>query len=290
MGARIVSLYDRVIGKEWLLQPSKAPSRLPMYGEAFRSYGLFGWDEMFPSIYACWYPGAGRLSGTPIPDHGEVWSLPWQTLEEDDRTISLEVVGRALPYRLARRIRAGDDPKTLAFSYELTNTGNEGLFGLWAAHPQFLVEPGDTVILEDEVRTVRNARPGSELGDVDSMHSWPRTKLPGSGEIELDRVGEGPARSCRKFYVSPEQASSYAGLLRPSARGLLGLKWDSQRVPYLGVWVDEGHFSHEPVVALEPANGYMDSLENAHLRGTAMFLAPQSSLVWTILLALTDLN
>ncbi len=101
---------------------------------------MSGWDEMFPTISACAYPGPGRTWVT-LPDHGEVWALPWRLVEAESGRLTLAVEGQALPYRLTRTL-AFTAPDTLALHYQLVNLGAMPLPYIWAAHPQFACGAG----------------------------------------------------------------------------------------------------------------------------------------------------
>ena len=79
MGAKIVSLLDKRTGTEWLAGPGERPFRPSAYGATFDQQDMSGWDEMFPTITACPYPAPGAYTGAPLPDHGEVWAVPWTT-------------------------------------------------------------------------------------------------------------------------------------------------------------------------------------------------------------------
>lgn len=100
----------------------------------FVEAGAAGWDEMVPNIDVAPYPGPGLYEGLELPDHGEAWRLPWSVV--DDST--LEVSGRLLPWKLARRIVLSDS--AARFDYTYTNTGDAPLYAYWCAHPLFRYE------------------------------------------------------------------------------------------------------------------------------------------------------
>ena len=80
MGAKIVSLYDKRHGREWLVPPTERLFGPVPYGVQFDAQDMSGWDEMFPTIDACAYPLPGAYAGAALPDHGEVWPLPWAVM------------------------------------------------------------------------------------------------------------------------------------------------------------------------------------------------------------------
>ncbi|MBK8794940.1 MAG: hypothetical protein IPM07_00345 [Anaerolineales bacterium] len=63
LGAKVVSLLDKRSGREWLAGPGDRPLRAIAYGASFQEQDVSGWDEMFPTIVACAYPGpVGRTA------------------------------------------------------------------------------------------------------------------------------------------------------------------------------------------------------------------------------------
>ena len=141
-GAKIVSIWDKQANYEWLVAPKQSnPFRRFEYGTEYNPNQSGGWDEMFPTILACPYPAPGEWYGTLLPDHGELWTLPWQDAASGDGALRLTVTGRALPYRLTRSLSFVTANEIL-FEYTLDNLGDQSLAYLWSAHPQFAVETG----------------------------------------------------------------------------------------------------------------------------------------------------
>ncbi len=98
LGAKIVSLFDKRGDFEWLPGPMPGrPVRPVAYAAPFVEQEMAGWDEMFPTILACAYPGPGPRHGVALPDHGEAWALPWEVARAADGELTLTLEGRALP-------------------------------------------------------------------------------------------------------------------------------------------------------------------------------------------------
>src|SRR5258706_2720611 len=73
LGAKIISLKNLRSGREWLWHPPggvKLFKNLPR--DDFSTSPLVGVDECFPTIDPC------SWQGRELPDHGEIWSVPWQ--------------------------------------------------------------------------------------------------------------------------------------------------------------------------------------------------------------------
>ena len=71
LGGKIASIRSNVTGTEFLWQDPTRSYRSRIYGDEYGNYDASGFDECFPSIGACAYPGApwDRIA---IPDHGEL--------------------------------------------------------------------------------------------------------------------------------------------------------------------------------------------------------------------------
>lgn len=259
-GAKVLALTWRPEGgpeREWLLQGEPAPHI--GYGGTFTDAEMCGWDEMLPTIDAC-----TLADGTALPDHGELWAIPWTVVDEGPDRCTTAVEGRALPYRLERTVAVvGDDAVRL--SYALTATGSVPTALLWAAHPQFTAAPGARVELPTEVTEVLDVK----AGEPPPVLAWPAAGL--------DALAAVPPGDGRKWYVPPDVRVGEARLVDPDGTWLR-LTWDAEAVPYLGVWADDGAFAASPVVALEPSTGFYDDLS----RADAPVLAPGETRRWAL--------
>ncbi len=282
IGAKIVSLFDERNQLEWLAGPGDRPLRPVPYGATFTDQDMSGWDEMFPTIIACDYPGQGDRHGVSLPDHGEVWALPWSLDAAHDGRLSFSVEGRALPYRLTR-IADYSDADTLRLRYQLSNLGTQPMPYLWAAHPQFACDKGADIVLPAQVTSVFNAI--DQLwgwGPSETLMNWPTTSVTDGTEVRLDQIGAPSLNRARKFFVLPEVQVGWAGLIRQPSRDWLRMQWDAHRVPYLGVWVDEGALNPESVAAPEPMTGFYDSLMVAYSKQRVALIEPGDTHRWTL--------
>jgi galactose mutarotase-like enzyme len=265
-GAKIASLRHRLSRREWLLQPQGELGNPPPYGSAFTEADMFGWDEMLPTIIGCAYPD-GHYRGTPLPDHGEVWTLPWETGPVGEALVCW-TTGRVLPYRLTRTMRV--DGSRLQLDYELAATDSTPLWLLWAAHPQFLVAAhGTRIVLPAEVCELVDVTPGRQPETV----QWPSPDAESSLGL--------PKGAGRKLYLLPDAGVGAASLIDADGPWLR-LAWDPKLVPYLGIWLDNGAYVRHPVIALEPSTGYYDNLTVAVSNQRLPQIHPGQPLRWSV--------
>jgi galactose mutarotase-like enzyme len=280
LGAKIVSLYDKVHRREWLVPPIRQVQQ-PAYGAVFVDQDMSGWDEMMPTIIACEWEGAH------LPDHGEVWSIPWK-LESVEGGLTLAVDGRSFPYHFVRSATL-IAPDTLELHYSLSNTGQKALPYLWAAHPQFAANTDTRIVFPPEVIQVVNIIEDDPVwGNAGGLVSWPES-ISGTGRVwRLDRVRPVEHHTCRKINTQPQQPVSWAALVDEHLGCQLRLEWPSDFAPYLGLWIDEGMYNTASVAALEPSNGYYDSLERAVQNQMITWLKPGQEITWKMQVQLTS--
>lgn len=273
LGGKIASILDKHRGREWVVGPDSRPLRRLNQGAVWTDEDMSGWDEMFPTINPCSYPGPGANTGKPLPDHGEVWTRSWEVLAEDNREIALQVEGVALPYRLTRT--AGLTGGVLSLDYRVHNTGSDHLRYLWAAHPQFNCGEDSRIVLPAGVKEV--------LLVYDPERGWDSegSRVPWPGE-SLDKVAPVSRKTCRKLYLPPDQRIAWAEVIEQTTGDWLRLEWEPHELPYLGIWVDEGCFNSVHTVALEPTCAFFDDLASADRKGLAAVLAPAAARVWSL--------
>jgi len=281
MGAKIVSLFDKRSGFEWLVGPvAGRPVRPVAYPAPFERQDMAGWDEMFPTIVACPYPGPGPHHGVALPDHGEAWQLPWSVAQSEGE-LRLTLTGRALPYRLTRAASLVA-PDTLCLRYTLENLADEPMPYLWAAHPQFVAGAGCRILLPPEVTEVINTIPAEwGWGPPETRFGWPEATAIHGDRVRLDRVGPPTLHRGRKFFALPDAHPAWAALLYDAGQWLR-LEWDPAEVPYLGLWIDEGAVHCQAVAAPEPSTGWYDSLALACQKGQVCTAPAGGTRQWTL--------
>ena len=282
VGAKLVSLFDKRTEREWLVGVGKRPFQKIPYAASFTDQDMSGWDEMFPTIVACGYPAPGKFAGAPLPDHGEVWTMPWTVDTTNSDALRTSVTGKALPYRLTRTLayRASD---SLLMHYELENLSGEPMPFMWAAHPQFACPDGAEIVLPSQVKEVCNTLPADwGWGEPEQRFDWPEAINVNGEPIRIDQTGPVTLNQAYKFFVVPEISANWASVIQNKTKDWLRFDWDAAQVPYLGIWVDQGVFSHESVVALEPITGFYDSLAVAWQKNLVTMIEAGEVTSWSL--------
>jgi galactose mutarotase-like enzyme len=267
-GARITNVRNVVDGREWLSQALDSTRGGRLESDAtFTETDHCGWDEMFPSVDACVFPSDPYL-GIAVPDHGELWSRPWDVVEESDTLLSQRVRSLRFGYSFERTLRL--EGTTLRCDYRCrVDSGVESALPLlWALHPQFQMIEGTRLSLTGQRSTVLDT---SSPEDVRAV-AW-------AGDLVVQRdVKPG---SDRMFYLRPDDDVEHATLVDPSG-SWLRVTWDRSFAPYLGIWADHGRYTSGPVMAIEPTNGFFDELARASENKLVTLFRPGEVVTWWV--------
>jgi galactose mutarotase-like enzyme len=289
LGGKIISLVRVASGREYLVSlPTGTDFRKPSFGRIFVDYNNVGFDECIPTIAACTYPD-GSFAGTQLPDHGDVWSVPWQH-EVCGTSLLLSVEGRSLPYIFSKRLSL--EGAALKIEYELQNKSSVVFHYLWSAHPLLNTEPGATILLPlDSGTLLIDSSKGVRLGSKGESCTWP-VATQKDGKADDLRLMKSRGDASDKLYT-PRLDKGYCGLHYPSTNESILFKFDVTTAPYVGMWIchaGSGLFNpKEPyTIALEPCNGRPDSLLEATARRENTTLLSHERKQWDLRLELLE--
>lgn len=279
-GGKIASLYDRQRQREWLHTNPHFKFELPTYAADYIGlYDVGGFDECFPNIGAGRYP-AWPWQDVDLPDHGEVWSLPWAVRQEENG-LTLAVHGVRLPYRLEKRLSLADG--CLRLAYRAANPTPFALPFVWSSHPLLDVQPG--MRLEVPARSARVDSRSAKFAKLTGVEpgeiiSWPRI-----GELDLSSIPGAEAGMAAKL-VARELSEGCTALIDPQAGARFEFRFDPALVPQVGLWLNYGGWSGKAGappyynIGFEPCIGGRDRLDLAMEAGEYGLLPAESALDW----------
>jgi galactose mutarotase-like enzyme len=298
LGGKIASIR---IGPHELLQAPLHPYAPRNPTMPFDQADASGWDECLPSVAQCSIEtNAGPAS---IPDHGDLWRVPWQLLGQSPDSVTLRARCFSLPLQLTRSLilspLSGQTTGwNLQLLYSLTNLGGYNVPFSWCAHPLFATLPGDRILLPPEVNSLRLEGSGDDrLGNNGDWILWPVApeKLPGSPHVtkrDLRLAQPSDSRIGDKLFTGPLQ-QGWATLARPSIGLQLTVRFDPRLTPFLGLWICYGGWPEAPgnkqvCVALEPCTAPVDSL--AETGAWSKSLEPGETFSWPMELEISSLS
>jgi galactose mutarotase-like enzyme len=223
-----------------------------------------------------------------LPDHGEVWALPWRLLSQSDESLELQVDGVALPYKLRRELRLRD-AKTLDMRYTLENVGPEPFIYLWAAHPLFVVDHKSRIELPQHIHdAISIHHPHPEIRQGDRL-PWAVTDTASDSAHAVNHIGHIYSGFSQKYAIAPDTVIDAAALLQLDKNCQIRLSWSFDELPYLAVWVDNAAYAASPNIALEPMSGYYDSLPIALSNNRVSRVDAGRTMEWSLTVAIDDI-
>jgi len=149
--SKIQSIYDKMLDKEYLVQNQREDFVRSKYDTSFGAGDISGFDEIFPSIGACFYPQE-PWKGISIPDHGEVWALPWR-YEICRESVLMQVNGVRFPYELTKKIKFNRE-NSFKISYRARNLSDFDFYFSWAPYNLFVCENDTVIVLPKSVNKI----------------------------------------------------------------------------------------------------------------------------------------
>jgi len=272
LGSKIISLINKKTGREFCCQ-QQGEWKIPVFGDLWENYNLSGFDEMVPSVLPGFYPEEPWV-GTPLADHGEVWALPWEWSQHSENNVTLMVHGIRIPYILHKNLSLENN--SLVFHYLIQNPTPFPMKFIWAYHPLVKVEPGCRIELNRPVDTVTFVySAGTRQGSYFTQQKWPIT----SNGDDLSIMGDLLIKRAEKYYFNAKGIIERVKISFPD-RENLAFSFPSAKVPYVGVWLNQGGWKNEYHLAIEPATGFLDRLDLAALSDSISIIPPHGSYEW----------
>jgi hypothetical protein len=286
LGAKVVSLVYRLTEREYLWRHPGRPLRPATYADSFEAADISGWDECFPTIGAGVYPEA-PWAGVPLPDHGELWALPWHWEQRADQ-LRMWTNSVRFGYRFSRTFDFSDN-STVVITYRLKNRTPYPLRALWSMHPFFRVSPHTRVLLPPGIRVRVEVSKGQRLGGFLAEHAWPVTTDQAGQAVDLSVMGPTDPRWMEKLFTT-RLTQGWAGLYDQADDHFLLFTFDPTEVPFVGLaqmrggWPENETPSHSLI--LEPCSGWPDRLDVAIPRGAAVLFPGLAERTWRVRLHL----
>jgi hypothetical protein len=286
IGAKMSSLVHKPLSLELMVQRPNAEYLLQLYDGDYVAGECSGFDDMFPTIDVCHYEDY-PWQGTRLPDHGEVWSIPWD-LDIDEDRLHLATYGVRLPYRLEKWV-SFNAPGVLRIDYRLTNLSGFALDFLWAAHTMLNMEEGAQLLLPAGVRhVVATFTIGGCMGDYGRRMAWPVCELPDGTKRDLRVMRPKQTRQADKFYVDGPMPEGWCAFTYPKSGVTLGLSFPVERVPCLGILPNEGGWNDLYNMFLEPCTAPFDRPDVAKLHDAVSTVGPRSTYEWHLAISVAE--
>lgn len=282
IGAKVASLLWKPTDREHLWREPKRNFEYPLYGAPFDSCSFSGWDECFPSIGQVHYPD-GPWKGTIVPDHGELWSLPWHWAWED-QTLRMWVHSIRFGYHFERIFDFSAD-EHIAIHYRVDNPTPFPFKAMWSMHPFFTVSPSSRVLLPNGSSVITEISKGERFGTYLGRNTWPTAQDQNGKSVDLSLMGPRNQGCVEKLFSSP-LTKGWSALYDGETEDFIAFTFDTNQVPYMGIcqirdgWPDEGETGFTAI--LEPCSGWPDRLDIAVNRGAYQTIPANGEVRWRV--------
>ncbi|MBO4413756.1 MAG: hypothetical protein J5830_03535 [Clostridia bacterium] len=271
-GAKIVSFRTLPDGREYLWQnPSPVYSHTGLFDE-FVDGECSAFDDMFPTIDPIVCDRGGR-AGRVYRDHGEICRMPFScSISENGVTLTAE--SAYLDYEYVKTVGQTENGD-VRIGYRIENRSDSDFHVLWAGHCMLRAEDGGEVIT-----------PFPEGSPVDIMfdntgeigRAGERKAV--TGEMLRSRLGTASPDSY-KYYFPSTAPRGYLGYRYPDGR-VFAFNYDPEKIPFVGIWMNDGFFHGHACVGLEPCNPGYDTIINAREMGQENVIPARGALEFEI--------
>jgi hypothetical protein len=285
-GAKLASLIYKPRRWELLIQRSNPIYAVQPFDGDYVSAECSGLDDMFPTIDSCYYDRY-PWQGTKMADHGEVWSLPWETELENDR-IHFAVNGIRFPYRLEKWVSFCDE-NILRWDYQLLNLSPFDFDFLWAAHPMFNLEEGAELVLPEGVnRIVGTFSMPTGYFTYGDEFKYPIDSFSDGVKMDFRKIPAKFAGLAYKYFVKGKMPEGWCGVKYHQSDFSLFMSFPVEQVPYLGILPNAGGWQDLYNIFLEPCTAPFDRPDAARYRGQVSTLKGSSQVRWHLNITLTE--
>jgi hypothetical protein len=281
-GGKLASFINKETGYEYLLQREGAMYLDQPYDGIFVDGECNGFDDMFPTIDACLYENE-PWKDTKIPDHGEVWSLPWEYKIDTD-SLCMSVRGVRFPYKLEKKIFISN-PKSLRLEYSLTNYSPFDFEFLWAAHLMINMKEGTIVEVPDDCRQIVTVLTNGNraFGDI---NNWPWLRDKDGNAYRADICRSKDAMGFEKYYFVDKLKEGWSKLKYSDKQNILNVSFPVAQVPYLGLLMNEGGWGGLYNMCIEPCTVCYDRPDVAKKHGQVSKVEAFGTYCWYLELSI----
>jgi hypothetical protein len=262
LGGKIISVYNKLLQKEFLWKNEKLSLKQLGKGADYDSNFYGGIDELLPNDIP------ESINGIDFPDHGELWTtqLDYQ-MKEDKLILSGTLALSKLFYR--KIIELDDDSSSIRLSYTIKNTSNEIRHFLWKLHAALQIQEGDKLVTSAKKGKVAD-REYSRFSSLEEFE-WPM--------IEGADASVVPSKNnTMDFFYLYDASTGKMELLSADASSVFRCSYDKNIFPYQWYFASYGKFLDHYTAILEPCTTMPISVNDAIKLNQCSVLKPNEEL------------
>lgn len=264
LGAKIWQVTYKPKGRDLLWHnPRIKPRKLPFHSSYDDNF-FGGWDELFPNDMP------EDLNGESMPDHGEIWTLPWEwaleTYTAEEARLHLWVQTPISACRVEKWLTLRATESRLRFHHKITNVGATDQPFLWKLHPAMAVDQHCRIELGARSMYLEDFGP-PRGGRTGVSYEWPYL-TDEAGQKHDMRVVPVHAARVNEFQYATELRDGWCALTHTSDKVGFALAFDRSVLASCWLFSSYGGWRDLYTVVLEPCTGYPISVKEGVSQGT----------------------
>jgi len=237
-------------GKELLLVKKGETYQTLDFDGDYVSSECSAFDDMCPTIDP-YTPLTGAHQGVTYPDHGEACRLSYE-VQTEGNAVAFTAKSKLFPLTYRKTVTPTESG--LSVFYAVENAGAEAFPFLWAGH--IMLQGEDGMVIRTPFDDDAETAPCFCTKGYD-ISTLPKNRLTGFNP------GKGAAY---KFYYTQKIKEGKFSVTYADGKELT-FTYDGEKVPYLGVWLNNGEFQDIYNIAPEPCTIPFDAPDKAEKRG-----------------------
>lgn len=266
LGGKMISLFNKVLQKEFLWTNKNLSLKMNKPGDDYDSNFFGGIDELLPNDIP------ETIDGISYPDHGELWTHPLVHEYSDNK---LKLSGRLGLSGIAysKTIHLVPGSPIVILDYSIINTAKETRNFLWKLHAALKVEQGDKLITNATHAKVVDPQ-YSRFTDTNEFR-WPL--------IEGTDASIVPEKNNKMdFFYLYDIPGGEMQMLSKDDKSLFAYSYDNKVFPYQWYFASYGGFLDHYTVILEPCTTMPISIAEAKEKKQCTILQPGEELVTSV--------
>ncbi len=276
-GGKLASLYHKGKKFELLFQSPSGAYREAAPGSAFGDFEACGFDDAFPSIDAeTVSTGRGPVR---YFDHGEIWTAKFAC---EPRRGGLRLVYQSpyLGFRYEKTLSLSGCALSLA--YAIRNERGAAFPCLWACHCLVVCRDDMRLLFPEGTLRVMTVMATEKTGPAGTVCRFPLHRAANGGTLDFTCVPPAEGLTMLKYFCVDAAREGRCGYRYPSEGIEALMRYDPEKLPYLGFWVTAGGYRGDVNCALEPTNGFYDSISAARANGKCPKLEPGAEMAFEL--------
>ncbi|WP_123040420.1 DUF4432 family protein [Cohnella candidum] len=270
LGAKIWQITYKPRGRELLWNhPRIKPRPLPFHS-VYDDQFFGGWDELFPNDMP------ETIGEEAYPDHGEIWTLPWEfAVEKSGPGEAVVRLWTETPISHCRvektvALRAGE--AKLRFRHRIENNGGKDMPFLWKLHAAMEVD-GQTRIDLPDAKVYVEEFGAPRIGKTGISYDWPYA-ADEEGNLHDMRRALPASSGAAEFQYAIGTAEGWCAITHTQDKIGFALSYDRQRLPNCWLFASYGGWRGLNTVVLEPCTGFPVGVGEGVRQGTHQVLRP----------------